>query len=169
LFPLKDLIAAKKSFSRLQIMASRPIKNIMIAGVCIHVPAYVDISSSADISRQASGTIGAPILSALTASGLFNVSVLSRTESTATFSPGIIVKKVDFTSHSALVSALKGQDALICTLNDGAAALQAPLIEAAVEAGVRRFIPSEWGGSDVHSSVPEVEQFWMEKGRLWTC
>jgi hypothetical protein len=73
------------------------------------------------------------------------------------------VKKVDFISHSALVEALTGQDALICTLNDDASGIQVQLIEAAVEAGVKRFIPNEWGGSEMIAPVPELEALMAAK------
>lgn len=32
-----------------------------------------------------------------------------------------------------------------------------PLIAAAAEAGVKRFVPSEWGNSEVKAPAPEVE------------
>ncbi len=36
--------------------------------------------------------------------------------------------------------------------------MQVQLIEAAVEAGVKRFIPSEWGSIDIPAPVPEMEE-----------
>jgi uncharacterized protein YbjT (DUF2867 family) len=67
------------------------------------------------------------------------------------------VKKANFTSHTALVEALEGQDALICTLNDEAAPVQVQLIGAAAEAGVKRFIPSKFAGNEMEAAVPEME------------
>lgn len=45
----------------------------------------------------------------------------------------------------SLVAALKGQDAVVSTLNDAFLPVQLKLIEAAVQAGVKRYIPSEFG------------------------
>lgn len=43
------------------------------------------------------------------------------------------------------MAALKGQDAVVSTLNDAFVPVQLKLIEAAVQAGVKRYIPSEFG------------------------
>ncbi|KFY98418.1 hypothetical protein V498_01485 [Pseudogymnoascus sp. VKM F-4517 (FW-2822)] len=118
-------------------MSSQILKNVMVAG--------------------GRGVIGTPIINALLASGLFNVSVLSRAESTAVFPPTVNVKKADHSSHKDLVEALKGQDALICTLSDEAGGVQVQLIDAAIEAGVKRFLPSEWGNCHIKAPVPESE------------
>ncbi|ORY65105.1 uncharacterized protein BCR38DRAFT_408848 [Pseudomassariella vexata] len=90
----------------------------------------------------ASGNVGAPVLRALLDANCFTITVLIRPTSTSTFPPGPTVEEVDFDSHASLVSALKGQDAVICTVPEG---VQQPIIDAAVAAGVRRFILSEFG------------------------
>ena len=57
------------------------------------------------------------------------------------------VAKVDFTDHSALVEALKGNEAVVLTLG-GLAELvdnSKAIIDAAIDAGVKRVIPSEFG------------------------
>ena len=97
---------------------------------------------------KASGTIGAPITAALLSHGMFTVSALSRPSSTATFPPNVLIKRADLTSHAQLVEAFQGQDVVICALNDEAAPLQPGIIEAAYEAGVRRFLVNEWANHD---------------------
>lgn len=52
---------------------------------------------------------------------------------------------VDYSSQDSLLSALSGQNAVISTLPIHALDCQPLLIEAAVLAGVQRFIPSEFG------------------------
>ncbi|KAB5582953.1 hypothetical protein GE09DRAFT_286440 [Coniochaeta sp. 2T2.1] len=100
----------------------------------------------------ATGLMSTPILSALLASN-FNVTILTRQDSTATFPPEVKVIRVDYTSHSSLVSALKGIDAVASALTHLAIApSESALIDAAVEAGVRRFLPSEYG-SDTTNPV----------------
>jgi hypothetical protein len=55
------------------------------------------------------------------------------------------VKKVDLNSVSALTAALRGQDAVVSVTSVFAIDGQYPIVDAAVAAGVKRFIPSEFG------------------------
>ena len=52
--------------------------------------------------------------------------------------------KTDYT-HASLVAAFKGQDAVVSTISTSSLTEQKRVIDAAVEAGVKRFIPSEFG------------------------
>lgn len=96
--------------------------------------------------RQGSGNIGAPILSALLASELFTVTILSRESSTATFPAGIKIVKTDYTL-SSLVDAFKAAkaDAVVSTITTTAVGEQTQIIDAAVDAGVKRFLTSDFG------------------------
>jgi hypothetical protein len=77
----------------------------------------------------------------------FNVTVVSRSSSTYEGGEALNVVKVDFSNHVDLVQALKGQDALIITISTRPelAPTSLKLIDAAVEAGVKLIIPSEFG------------------------
>lgn len=55
----------------------------------------------------------------------------------------------DYTNVPAVSEALKGTDVIITTLGYAAQPLQVPIAEAAKTAGVRLFVPSEFGTSDV--------------------
>jgi hypothetical protein len=57
------------------------------------------------------------------------------------------VFKADFSDHKAFVEAFRGKDVVLVSTGDfyNAAAIAIPLIDAAIEAGVTRFIPSGWG------------------------
>jgi ABC-type Na+ efflux pump permease subunit len=88
--------------------------------------------------------MGAPVISALLESG-FDVVAITRLQSTATFPTRVTVKKVDTTSTAALTEALKSQDAVVSTVGTAAASVQKTLIDAAVAAHVKRFIPSNFG------------------------
>ncbi len=101
----------------------------------------------------ATGRSGTFIVEALLKTGKHNVTAITRADGKGTMPSGLHeIKKVDYSSHSSLVSALKGQDVLIITM-----AVMAPkdtqtkLIDAAVEAGVRWVMPNEWGG-DLNSN-----------------
>ncbi|KAI5849194.1 putative isoflavone reductase like protein P3 [Tricharina praecox] len=95
----------------------------------------------------ASGNIGVPVLTALLADASLSVTILARPTSSIHKSPpsGGKLIAVDFSDHSALVSALQGIDAVVSTVGAPGVAAQKQVIDAAVEAGVKRFIPSEFG------------------------
>lgn len=54
------------------------------------------------------------------------------------------VVKTDY-SPTSLLSALKGQDAVVSSITTAAIAQQQAIVDAAVKAGVKSFIPSEFG------------------------
>jgi uncharacterized protein YbjT (DUF2867 family) len=88
--------------------------------------------------------VGRPILEELVAAG-FNVTALTRASSTSTFPEGVTVKKVDFESSDSLREAFAGQDAVVSAIATVAVGGQQPIIDAALAAGVKRYIPSEFG------------------------
>ncbi|RBR13348.1 uncharacterized protein FIESC28_08212 [Fusarium coffeatum] len=93
----------------------------------------------------ASGSTGNIILNALTSTNL-TVTVLVRKESKATYPANIRVRPTDF-SENDLTEALKGQDVLISALGVEGFDQQQKLVDAAVRADVRRFLPSEFSSS----------------------
>ena len=113
---------------------SSPIKNVIIIG--------------------ASGYIGQPILSSLISAG-FTVSALTRssTPSTFNFPSTVTVHQTDY-SMASLLKAFKDQDAVVSAIGTFSTAQQVAIIDAAITAGVKRFIPSEFG---IDSSHPAVE------------
>ncbi len=90
-----------------------------------------------------------------------NLAAVIRETSSANFPMGIRVIKSAF-DVTSLTQALKGQDAVISMLPITALDQQGPLIEAAIAAGVKRFIPSEYGSDStvslnfVHWLVPHT-------------
>lgn len=104
---------------------STTIKNVAIAG--------------------ASGALGSVVFQKLVSSGSFNVTVLRRQGSSAVFPSGTDIRDVDFDSVDSLKSALAGQDAVVATLGSTSLGFQKNLVDAAIAAGVQRFIPSEFG------------------------
>ena len=101
----------------------------------------------------ASGSLGSVVLQKLLNAKDLNVLVLRRNGSSAAFPAEVKVIDVDFDSIDSLTAALQGQDAVIATVGMGGVAPQIKLIDAAIAAGVQRFIPSEFG-SDL--SVPKT-------------
>ncbi|KAK2040868.1 NmrA-like family protein [Colletotrichum somersetense] len=91
-----------------------------------------------------SGNLGPSIVGALLAGG-FEVTALSRKESSATFPPEVNVKKIDLKSVDEVTEAFKGQDAVVSIVGTAGYGSQKTLADAAVAAKVQRFIPSEFG------------------------
>lgn len=133
-------------------MSLVPIKKVVVAG--------------------GTGLTGSIIVSELVKAG-FEVTILSRATSTAedrtkTLSGFTVdttqkaaaqgdaldakIVKTDY-SHQSLVLALIGQDAVVSCIQHFHLDKQYPIIDAAIEAGVRRFIPSEYG---TDTSNPEI-------------
>ncbi|KAI0106802.1 NAD(P)-binding protein [Daldinia grandis] len=92
----------------------------------------------------ASGNLGKEVVQELLKAG-YKVTAFAREESTATFPPGVTVKKVNYQSVEGLTAALQGQDAVVSTIATVAVGGQIPLVDAAIAAKVKRFIPSEFG------------------------
>lgn len=109
-------------------VAMEPLKNIVCWGV-------------------GGGNIGAELLKTISSDPAFNVTVLARHGSMSEYPDNVRVVRVDDTSHTNLVSALQGQDAVISAVGSTPAALngQIALAKAAVEAGIKLFIPTGYG------------------------
>ncbi|KAM0352356.1 hypothetical protein ACHAPU_002021 [Fusarium lateritium] len=107
----------------------------------------------------ASGDLGSAVFERLVASNKFNLTVLTRSSSKATFPEGVKVVEVDYDSLDSLTAALQGQDAVVSTLGSLAIPSQDLLVDAAVAAGVKRFIPSEFGSNLAIPSVRKLPIF----------
>lgn len=78
----------------------------------------------------------------------FKPTVLTRSASTITGVPdGVPVREVDYASEESLRKALQGHDAVVCTVAGTAVASQKPLVDAAIAAGVKHFIPADYAMS----------------------
>ncbi|KAL8727731.1 MAG: hypothetical protein Q9166_005844 [cf. Caloplaca sp. 2 TL-2023] len=104
----------------------------------------------------AAGTSGKYILESLLANGKQTVTAITREGGTAQIPSGVAIKKVNYDNHSSLVSALRGQDALIITMGVRAPPeQQSRLIEAAAEAGVPWILPNEFGYDSANEALRE--------------
>lgn len=75
--------------------------------------------------------------------------------------PTATLLETDYHHPPSLRASLRGQDAVISCLGDtpSAVAAQRALIDASVEAGVGRFIPSEFGSDPLHPFVRSLPFF----------
>jgi len=103
----------------------------------------------------ANGKLGPAILQALLFTNTFTVTVLSRSSSKSTYSAPVHVASIpDNASTEELAKVLQGQDAVIIAFAGSNDDLQIRYANAAAQAGVRRFIPADFGSCD--SSSPRA-------------
>ena len=102
----------------------------------------------------AGGRVGSHIVAALDGNPRFTLSVLSREGSKSTFpSHAKVFTTPESYPEDVLVAAFKGQDAVVDLAPLTAVDQQKHCIDAAVKAGVKRYIPSEFGSN---LEVPEI-------------
>jgi putative NADH-flavin reductase len=128
------------------------LKTVAIAGVStLSLP-----KSCIFLTSQATGNLGPQVLNALVKSGKFDITVLKRIGSESVIPHPVKVLEVDYNSLASLTAAVKGQDAVICTLAHIGPEIQERLVEASVTAGVKRFLPGEFGSvlNEATSQLP---------------
>ena len=92
-----------------------------------------------------SGRQGQHIVEQLLKTGKHNITILTRTDNSQ-FANGVKTAVIDYEEVESLVRALKGQDALVITMNTSAPPdTSIKLIQAAAKSGVRWIVPDEWG------------------------
>lgn len=114
----------------------------------------------------ASGNVGTQAVRYLLAANRFNITIISRADSTATFpnDASITVKRGAYNDTTFLASALQDQEVLILALGFMAMGDQASLISAAVDAGVEWILPTEYAGDGLNDAmVNRVPLFWPKR------
>ncbi|KAF7528402.1 hypothetical protein G7054_g10175 [Neopestalotiopsis clavispora] len=105
----------------------------------------------------ATGSLGSVMLDELLQAG-FEVTVLTRSADQKLPS-NVTVMVVDYDSLESVTEALRGQQAVVSTIGGAALSKQLLLVEAAANAGVIRFIPSEFGSNTLHPKVAQLPVF----------
>jgi len=121
------------------------------------------------IIAGSSGELGRPLLEALLREPrIFEVTVLLRNNSTSSTPDGVHVVRLDYTDKPALIAAVRGHDVVLSVLGRAAQIenLEVTLLEAAVAAGVPRFIPSGFGGDVLHPTAVELQGVFAYKSGL---
>jgi hypothetical protein len=119
--------------------------------------------TTTDNCLQAGGRSGGFIAKSLLETGRFNLTAITRPDSSSELPDGFNVVKASNDDHDALVAALRGQDALLITLSVLAPeGTQLKLIRAAAEAGVPWVLPNDWGcdtaNSEVVNDIPGISK-----------
>lgn len=116
----------------------------------------------------AGGNLGPSILSVFDADPHFTVSILARQSSTSTFPAHLKVHRIgDNYPEAELLEAFKGQDAVISTIATSNASQQKAIIDTAIRAGVKRFVPSEFGSDTRNENAMAIIPQYF-KGKLET-
>ncbi|KAK2034436.1 NAD(P)-binding protein [Colletotrichum zoysiae] len=134
------------------------------------------MSTFINVALLGKGYLGSAILTELVNAG-FNVTVLGRSDSVKEGLPaGVVFKVVDYASIDSLALALQGQDVAVSTVSKGGMLTQSTAIDACIKAGVKRYIPSDWGSfttdpaahselAGVLGPIFETQRYVIEKAR----
>lgn len=95
------------------------------------------------------------MLSALHEANVFQLTVLTRSSQLESLPVGVNVIQTSY-AEPELVEILEGQDAVISTVGATGFSDQKALIDAAIKAGVKRFIPSELSTNTLSAAVREL-------------
>ncbi|CAF9914410.1 MAG: hypothetical protein GOMPHAMPRED_008154 [Gomphillus americanus] len=102
----------------------------------------------------------APVLIKTLLQSSLKVTVLSRQSSRGTFPPDVNVVKIsDEYPHDEIVAALKGHDAVVSTFTS----VQKAVIDASIEAGIKRFVPAEFGSDNRSAEAQAAVPLWKDK------
>ncbi|KAH1359733.1 hypothetical protein KXW29_007311 [Aspergillus fumigatus] len=126
---------------------------------------YLTEMAYKNIVLVGAGNIGRIILRGLEDSSQFNITVLSRKESSAVFPDSVNVWKTDY-SKSDLEAAFTGQDVVISALGALGFTEQRKLVDAAVQSGVKRFLPSEFSCNSQNGAVIELLPLFQQKADI---
>lgn len=110
-----------------------------------------------------SGRIGSAILNALVAAE-FAVTVISRISSKAQYPSRVQTVRVanDYAVEN-LIDAFRGHDAVVCAIANAHGSQQTKIIDAAVLAGVKRFIPSDFGSNPTEAAIELLPIYYAGK------
>ncbi|KAF2724017.1 NAD(P)-binding protein [Polychaeton citri CBS 116435] len=106
-----------------------------------------------------SGRLGAFVLKKLVVSKKFNVQILKRVNSSSTFTAGTKVVEADFEDIESLKAVFQDQDAVVSIISDAGVLSQKPMVDAAITAGVKRFIPSDFGSNMANPKSRQLPVF----------
>jgi hypothetical protein len=114
--------------------------------------------------------VGALILKALREAqpAFRSITLLTRSAKSASAfqGPNIRIKEVDYSSRESLVAALAGVDAVVSAIGTKFVDDQKTIIDASVEAGVKFFIPSEFGLANTHPLLQRDFSIFEDKNRI---
>jgi hypothetical protein len=116
---------------------------------------------------QGGGNIGSIVLRGLLTAPELKITAIKRPGSKSTFPTAANLQVVESDlSHDSLLSIFKGNDTVISIVGATGIGEQKPYVDAAVEAGIKRFFPSEFGINGQSKAVQEMTPFFAVKEEL---
>ncbi|KAF2461303.1 NmrA-like family protein [Lineolata rhizophorae] len=128
-------------------MPSTPFKNILIVG--------------------AGGSLGSNLLQGLLAEPTFTVTALQRASSKSQLPASLpIITIPDDYPKEQLVATFTGRDVVVNAMTSTAVGEQKRFIDAAMAAGVRHYVASEYGLNNLNPAARSLSPVFDEKGRI---
>ncbi|KAK5173792.1 uncharacterized protein LTR77_002473 [Saxophila tyrrhenica] len=117
------------------------------------------------------GSLGSVLLEGLLYVSTFSVSVLVRESSKSIGSLPAdrlhkIVKIADSYPQDEIIAAFQGQDAVVNAITSTLVEEQLRFIDAAIEAGVKRYVPSEYGMNNLRPEARALNSVFDGKGKV---
>lgn len=122
---------------------------------------------STSIAVIGSGYIGTRIITALVATGTIKVVIVSRNPNPEALPSDAVIVKIDaYTNRDSLTAALTQHriSVVVCTVAATALEIQTSIADAAKAAGVKLFLPSEFGTST--EGAPEDAPLFYGKAQV---
>ncbi|KAL4784116.1 hypothetical protein BJX76DRAFT_328069 [Aspergillus varians] len=113
------------------------------------------------------GSLGSVLLQSLLSEPKFHVTVLARESSkarTSIPSTATVISIKDSYPQEDLIKAFQGQDAIVNAITSFSVAAQLKFIDAAISAGVKRYLPSEYGLDNNNPAARELSGVFKDKG-----
>jgi uncharacterized protein YbjT (DUF2867 family) len=104
----------------------------------------------------ASGSVGEVVLPTFLQKTNLKITVISRPESKATFPPSVQVLRASINDPLSFEKALHDQDAVLCLLGPSQVSKEGLIVDAAAKAGVKFFVPSEFGHDTTDPKIEEL-------------
>ncbi|EFQ34744.1 NmrA-like family protein [Colletotrichum graminicola] len=115
----------------------------------------------------ASGSIGSFVLAALEAQSDFTITLLQRSSSKAELPSHLrTITIADTYPTEELVQAFADQDVIVNCMTSLSVADQFRMIDAAITAGVRRYVPSEYGLNNMRPDAQALNAVFHDKGKV---
>ncbi|KAF2016153.1 NAD(P)-binding protein [Aaosphaeria arxii CBS 175.79] len=111
-----------------------------------------------NVAVAGKGLLGSAVVLALSNAG-FNVTVLGRSESSESLPDGVKRVVVDYNSADSLEAAFRGQDVVVSTVSGAGIFVQKSMIDAAIKAGVKRFIPADYSSSSTDPAAETLPHY----------
>jgi uncharacterized protein YbjT (DUF2867 family) len=114
----------------------------------------------------ASGNLGEVVLPTFLQKTNLQITVISRPESKATFPAAVNVLRASVDDPVSFEKAFQGQDAVLSLIASSEVPKEGFIIDAAAKAGVKYFMPSEFGYDTTDPKVVELLPLFKDKAQV---